>query len=74
MLKGYNGNDVVFQAIKDNVDGGLLAMSPYGVRRTTLCKSNCIGSNVAYVDTTLYEVETAINNSIRSNTLATSRS
>ena len=72
VLGTYNGNDVVFQAIKDNVDGGLLAMSPYGVRRTTLCKSNCIGSNVAYVDTTLYEVETAINNSIRSNTLAKS--
>ncbi|MCI9293289.1 MAG: cadherin repeat domain-containing protein, partial [Erysipelotrichaceae bacterium] len=60
----YDGKDVVFELIKHGVDGGTLALSSGGVRRTTLCKGPCKGTTVNYRDTTLYETEHKINQSL----------
>ncbi|MCI9312921.1 MAG: hypothetical protein HFE68_06095, partial [Erysipelotrichaceae bacterium] len=61
VLGKYNGNEVVFELLKDGI-----AMVPGGVRRTTLCTQNCVGTTISYNDTTLYEVEQTINSSLNS--------
>ena len=60
----YNGKDVEFELLKGGVNGGALAMSYGSVRRTTLCKGACIGTTINYTDTTLFETENAVNNSL----------
>lgn len=65
----YNGNDIAFEAIKEST-GGILAMSAGPVRRTTICTSNCLGTIVPYVNTTLYQTEQALQRSISSNPIA----
>ena len=60
----YNGKDVEFELLKEGVNGGALAMSYGSVRRTTLCKGACIGTTINYADTTLFETENAVNNSL----------
>ena len=68
----YEGQEVVFEAIRNNVNGGLLAMSPDEFVRLGICNlSNCDTTNeLSYADTTLYYVETEINNSLNSSQLA----
>ena len=59
----YDGKETVYEAIKDQVQGGILAWSYGGVTYAPICSSvaACTNLPLHYEDTSLYEIEQKIN-------------